>query len=172
MANNNSVMLIGRLTRDPELQYTSSNNPFVRFNLAVNRTYADQDGNKNADFIQCVAYGKRAENLARYQQKGSLVSVEGRIETSQSQDKTGKMNYYTNVIADDIGYLESRGQQQNNNDFNFNPNQNYNGNNNRRQNNNFNQQMQDNNRFQDFGQDFPSNFDDDFLNDVVNPFKK
>ena len=77
----NRVVLVGRLTKDPELRYTSSNIPVSKFTLAVNRTFAGPSGEREADFIQCVVWRKQAENLAKFVRKGSLIGVEGRIQT-------------------------------------------------------------------------------------------
>lgn len=179
----NNVVLVGRLTKDPELRYSSSNLPMVYFTIAVNRTFADQNGQRNADFISCVVFRKQAENMARFLAKGSLIGVTGRIQTRNYQGKDGNMVYTTEVVADNIQYLESRSNTNRNQDngfdamsFNNTPQQNNfsNFNNNNVQNNNnaaMHDFMNDNSSFSDFGEDFPSNLDDDFLADVVNPFK-
>ena len=108
----NKVCLIGRITRDPELRYTSSNIPSVRFTLAVNRTFQNQNGEREADFINIVAWRNQAENVKKYVSKGSLVAVEGRIQTG-SYEKDGQRIYTTDVIADNVQFLESKGQSQN-----------------------------------------------------------
>ena len=108
----NKVCLIGRITRDPELRYTSSNVPTVRFTLAVNRTFQNQNGEREADFINIVAWRNQAENVKKYVSKGSLVAVEGRIQTG-SYEKDGQRIYTTDVIADNVQFLESKGQSQN-----------------------------------------------------------
>ena len=77
----NKAVLVGRLTKDPELRYTSSNIAYTRFTVAVNRTYSEPNGERKADFISCVAWRNQAENTAKYVKKGSLVGIEGRIQT-------------------------------------------------------------------------------------------
>lgn len=104
----NKVVLIGRVTRDPELRYTSSNIPNTRFTLAVNRTFQNQNGENEADFIPIVVWRKQAENVKKYVSKGSLVAVEGRIQTG-SYEKDGQRVYTTDVVADNVQFLESKG---------------------------------------------------------------
>ena len=106
----NRVELVGRITKDPELRYTSSNIASVRFTLAVNRNFTNQNGEREADFISCVAWRNQAENIKKYVSKGSLVSVEGRIQTG-SYDKDGQRIYTTDVVADNVQFLESKGQR-------------------------------------------------------------
>ena len=107
----NRVELVGRITRDPELRYTSSNIASVRFTLAVNRNFTNQNGEREADFINCVAWRNQAENIKKYVSKGSLVSVEGRIQTG-SYEKDGQRIYTTDVVADSVQFLESKAQSQ------------------------------------------------------------
>ncbi|MFA7588781.1 MAG: single-stranded DNA-binding protein [Acholeplasmataceae bacterium] len=104
----NRTVLVGRITKDPELRTTQSNISVVRFTLAVNRQFTDQAGERQADFIQCTAWRKQAENLARYVKKGALLGVEGRIQTSQ-YEVDGNMRYVTEVICDTVQFLESKG---------------------------------------------------------------
>lgn len=104
----NRVVLVGRLTKDPELRYTPSGIATVRFTIAVNRTFTGQSGEKEADFINCVAWRKQAENLANYQRKGNLIGVEGRIQTGSYEGQDGKRVYTTDVVADSIQFLEPR----------------------------------------------------------------
>ena len=108
----NKVMLIGRITKDPELRYTSSNIPSVRFTLAVNRPFENQNGERETDFINIVVWRKQAENVKKYVSKGSLVAVEGRIQTG-SYEKDGQRVYTTDVVADNVQFLESKSQSQN-----------------------------------------------------------
>jgi len=111
----NKVCLIGRITRDPELRYTSSNIATVRFTLAVNRTFQNQNGERDADFINVVAWRNQAENIKKFVTKGSLLAVEGRIQTG-SYEKDGQRIYTTDVVADNVQFLESKGQSQNRED--------------------------------------------------------
>lgn len=107
----NRVCLIGRLTTKPELRTTSNNLANTRFTLAVNRNFSNAQGEREADFITIVAWRKQAENICQYLDKGSLVSVEGRIQTGSFDDKDGNKRYTTEVIADQVNFLESKNQR-------------------------------------------------------------
>lgn len=104
----NRVVLVGRLTKDPELRYTPNGIASCRFTVAINRTFANQNGERDADFINCQAWRKAAENLANYQRKGALIGLEGRIQTHSYEDQNGQRVYTTTVVADSIQFLESR----------------------------------------------------------------
>ncbi|HPG42322.1 MAG TPA: single-stranded DNA-binding protein [Acholeplasmataceae bacterium] len=104
----NRVILVGRITKDPEVKMTQSNIAVATFTLAVNRQFADQSGERQADFIQCVVWRKQAENLARFVKKGALLGVEGRIQTRQYEAENG-MRYVTEVVCDSVQFLESKG---------------------------------------------------------------
>ncbi|AIO18022.1 Single-stranded DNA-binding protein ssb [Candidatus Izimaplasma bacterium HR1] len=106
----NRTILVGRLTKDPEVRYTSSNIAYARFTLAVNRTFAGPSGEREADFIQCITWRKQAENLARFVRKGSLIGVEGRIQTGSYDDKDGNRKYTTDVVCDSVQFLEPKNQ--------------------------------------------------------------
>ncbi len=108
----NRVTLVGRLTNKPELKYTSSSLPFARFSLAVNRTYSNQQGQRETDFISIVVWRKQAENVCNFLDKGSLVSVDGRIQTGSYKDKDGNTKYTFEVLADTVQFLESKAQSQ------------------------------------------------------------
>lgn len=110
----NRVVLVGRITKDPELKVTSSNIPVVSFTIAVNRSFTDQSGERQADFINCVVWRKQAENLARYIKKGGLLGIEGRIQTRNYETEQG-MRYVTEVLCESIQFLESRNEQSNQN---------------------------------------------------------
>ncbi len=101
----NKTILIGRLTRDPELRYTQGGIAVTNFTLAVDRGFKGQDGEKQTDFIPIVVWRTQAENCAKYLGKGRLVAVSGRIETG-SYEKDGQKVYTTNVIADEVKFLE------------------------------------------------------------------
>ncbi len=116
----NKVVLIGRLTKDPELRYTSSNIPTASFTLAVNRPFQNQSGVREADFINIVIWRKQAETAKKYLAKGSLVAVEGRIQTRNYDGADGKKVYVTEVVADNFEFLESKGQRNSNSDIEFN----------------------------------------------------
>lgn len=107
----NRVILVGRITKDPEIKQTQSNIPVVSFTLAVNRQFTDAQGEKQADFINCVVWRKQAENLARFVKKGALLGVEGRIQTRQYEAETGT-RYVTEVLCDSIQFLESKGDRE------------------------------------------------------------
>ncbi|MFD1204275.1 MULTISPECIES: single-stranded DNA-binding protein [Sporosarcina] len=104
----NRVVLVGRLTKDPELKYTQSGIAVTRFTLAVNRTFSNQQGEREADFINCVTWRKQAENTANFLRKGSLAGIEGRIQTSSFDGQDGKRVFMTEVVADSVQFLEPR----------------------------------------------------------------
>lgn len=108
----NKVILIGRLTKDPELRKTSNGNSFVNFRLAVSRNYKNQQGNVETDFINCQVWGTQADNLARYMRKGSQIAVEGSIQIN-TVNVNGKTEYYTKVLVNLIEYL-SKAENNNN----------------------------------------------------------
>ena len=114
----NKVILIGRLTRDPELRYTGSNTPVATFSLAVNRSFTNQNGEREADFINCVVWRKLAETVKNYLSQGSQVAVEGRIQTRTYDDQNGQRRYITEVIADNVEFLGSRNSSNNSNNMN------------------------------------------------------
>ncbi|MDY5874373.1 MAG: single-stranded DNA-binding protein [Bacilli bacterium] len=104
----NKVILIGRLTKDPELRTIASGNATTSFTIAVNRNFTNQNGEREADFINCVAWRKQAENVAKYCTKGSQVAVEGRIQTRSYDAQDGTKRYVTEVVADNVTFLGSR----------------------------------------------------------------
>ncbi len=104
----NRVVLVGRLTKDPELRYTPSGVAVAHFTVAVNRTFSNQQGEKQADFINCVVWRKQAENTANFLRKGSLAGIEGRIQTGSYEGQDGKRVYTTEVVADSVQFLEPR----------------------------------------------------------------
>lgn len=109
----NRVCLVGRITAKPELRYTSGNVPVTRFSLAVNRTFANQQGQREADFINIVVWRKPAENVCNFLDKGSLVSIEGRIQTGSYDGQDGTKRYTFEVVADSVQFLETKSQSQN-----------------------------------------------------------
>ena len=173
----NNVVLVGRITRDVELSMSTAGTPYSSFTLAVNRAFKGKDGQDKADFISCKAFNKQAENLARYCGKGSLIAVVGSIQVSNFPGKDGNMVYKTEVLANNVQFLDTRnqGQQPTNNNFNsFNQgqpnamdviNQQH-----QQQGMNFNNTGIRNNNtvFDNFGNNFNPN---DFMQDVVNPFQ-
>ena len=111
----NRAVLTGRLTRDPELRTTQSGLSVVSFNLAVDRQYSNSKGERDTDFISCVIWRKSAENFCNFTSKGSLVGIDGRIQTRNYDDKDGKRVYVTEVVVDNFALLESKKDRQNNN---------------------------------------------------------
>ena len=104
----NNVVLVGRLTRDPELKYTASGNATATFSLAVNRNFTNAEGEREADFINCVIWRKPAETLANYAHKGTLLGVTGRIQTRNYENQQGQRVYVTEVVAENFQLLESK----------------------------------------------------------------
>ncbi|WP_409296359.1 single-stranded DNA-binding protein [Peribacillus sp. SCS-26] len=104
----NRVILVGRLTKDPELRYTPNGVPVATFTLAVNRAFTNQQGEREADFINCVVWRKPAENVANYLKKGSLAGVDGRVQTRNYEGQDGKRVYVTEILAESVQFLEPR----------------------------------------------------------------
>lgn len=107
----NTTNLVGRLTKDIELRYTSSNKAYTKFNIAVNRKFTNANGEREADFISCIAWDKQAENMGRYCYKGQLVSVQGRIQTGSYDDNDGKRVYTTDVVCESVQFLERKQEE-------------------------------------------------------------
>lgn len=115
----NKAILIGRLTRDPELRSTPAGRNVCQFSIAVNRTFTNANGDREADFINCVVWDKQAENLVKYQKKGNQIAVDGRIQTRNYEDKDGKRVYVTEILVNNISFLDSKGSSAgNSNSFN------------------------------------------------------
>ena len=109
----NNVSLVGRLTKDVDLRYTPSNVAVATFTLAVNRTFKNENGDREADFINCVMWRQQAENLANWAKKGALIGITGRIQTRSYDNQQGQRVYVTEVVAEQFQLLESKGQQGN-----------------------------------------------------------
>lgn len=114
----NKVVLIGRLTRDPELRYTGNNTAVATFSIAVNRTFQNQQGEREADFINIVVWRKQAENVKNFLTQGSQVAIDGRIQTRSYDDNNGQKRYVTEVVADNVEFLGSKGSSGNSNNMN------------------------------------------------------
>jgi len=114
----NKVVLIGRLTRDPELRYTGNNTPVATFSLAVNRNFSNQQGEREADFINIVVWRKQAENVKNYLTQGSQCAIEGRIQTRNYDDQNGQKRYITEIVADNVEFLGSKNSSNNSNNMN------------------------------------------------------
>lgn len=104
----NKIILTGRLTRDAELRYTTSNVAVSNFSLAVNRDFKNQDGEYEVDFINCVAYRKLAETIAEYTRKGDKLGVDGRLQVRTYDNNEGKKVYVTEVVVNGIEFLEAK----------------------------------------------------------------
>lgn len=108
----NRAVLVGRLTNDMELRYTQSGTAVGSFNLAVNRQFKNADGDREADFVSCVIWRKAAESLANFTHKGSLIGVDGRIQTRNYENKQGTRVYITEVIVENFSLLEPKSENQ------------------------------------------------------------
>lgn len=104
----NRVVLVGRLTKDPELRYTPAGVAVATFTLAVNRNFTNQAGEREADFINCVVWRKPAENVANFLKKGSLAGVDGKVQTRNYEGQDGKRVYVTEILAESVQFLEPR----------------------------------------------------------------
>lgn len=110
----NKAILVGRLTRDPELKSTTNGTNVCSFSVAVNRRYKNAEGNYDADFINCTAWRQTAEFISKYFTKGRMIGVVGSIQTRNYDDKDGKKVYVTEVAADEVYFVESKGDNNNN----------------------------------------------------------
>ncbi|HYM69249.1 MAG TPA: single-stranded DNA-binding protein [bacterium] len=102
----NRIILIGRLTRDPELRYVPSGAPVASFTLAVDRPFRDQQGNRETDFIDIVAWRKLAEQVSQYMTKGRMVAVEGRLQIRSYETQDGQKRKVAEVVADGVRFLD------------------------------------------------------------------
>lgn len=133
----NNVVLTGRLVRNLELKQSSNNNSMLNLTLAVNRTFKDQNGQQQTDFISCKAFGKRAETIAQYCQKGDLIGITGSIQTGSYKKQDGTTVYTTDVMVDGVTFFPKPQQDNQANQFNQHLN-NFNQQNNLGQNNAYN----------------------------------
>src|SRR5690625_2375679 len=159
----NRVVIVGRLTRDPDLRYTPNGVAVANFTVAANRPFTNQQGNREADFINCVVWRKPAENLANYMKKGNLIGVDGRLQSRSYEGQDGKTVYVTEVVADSVQFLEPKGSSQGGGQSpaESQSNQSYNQNQGQNQNQNQNQNQQQNNPFKNDGE--PIDISDDDL---------
>ena len=116
----NRVVLVGRLTKDPELRYTPNGVAVANFTLAVNRPFSNQQGDREADFINCVVWRKPAENVANFLNNGSLAGVDGRVQTRSYDNNEGRRVFVTEIVADSVQFLEPRNSQNNQSNSNSN----------------------------------------------------
>lgn len=118
----NKAILIGRLTKDPEVRYTSSNRAVCQFTIAIDRPFTNQaSGQREADFINVVAWDRTGENVGKFMTKGRLIAVEGRIQTRNYENNEGRRVYVTEVVASNVQFLESKNATTTNNSFNSMP---------------------------------------------------
>lgn len=108
----NNVVLVGRMTKDPELRRTQSAKAVTSFTLAVDKGFTQQDG-QSADFIYCVVWNKSAESVEKYTSKGSLVGIEGRLNTRSYENNQGNKVYVTEVICNNVTFLDSKKKEEN-----------------------------------------------------------
>ena len=108
----NTVVLCGRLTAKPELRYTNSDIAYARFSVAITRSYANAQGERETDFINVIVWGKQAENAANYLDKGSLVGIEGSIQTGTYTDDDGNKRTSFDVRANHVEFLNTKGKSQ------------------------------------------------------------
>ncbi|GEM02920.1 single-strand DNA-binding protein [Halolactibacillus halophilus] len=104
----NRVVLVGRLVKDPDLRYTQSGKAVANFTIAVNKPFTNQNGEREADFINCVIWNKPAENLANYMSKGQMIGVDGNLQTRSYDGQDGKRVFVTEVLAGSVQFLESK----------------------------------------------------------------
>lgn len=116
----NRVVLVGRLTRDSELRYTANGAAVASFTVAVNRQFTNSQGEREADFISCVIWRKAAENFTNFTNKGSLIGIDGRIQTSSYDNQQGQHVFRTDVIVDNFSLLESKAENERRNGNAFN----------------------------------------------------
>ena len=107
----NKVFLVGRLARDPDLRYSSNNTPVMRCAIAVNRSMPNQNGEREADFINILAFNNRAETMKKYLVKGSQIAVSGRIQTGSYDAQDGSKRYTTDVVVEEFQFLDSKGSR-------------------------------------------------------------
>ena len=119
----NKVQLVGRLTRDPEIRYSHGEKATAttRFSVAVNRRFKNSEGNYDADFINCVAFGKSAEFVEKYFKKGMAIGLTGRIQTGSYTNKDGQKVYTTDVVVEETEFVESKGASSADNSNNSRP---------------------------------------------------
>lgn len=108
----NRVVLVGRLTKEPEYRVTPSGVQVATFTLAINRTFTNQNGERQADFINCVVFRTPAENVNKYLNKGNLAAVEGRLQSRSYENNEGKRVYVTEVVCDSVQFLEPKSNNQ------------------------------------------------------------
>lgn len=162
----NNVSLTGRIANDLDMKHTQSGVAVLSFRIAVDRKYKNANGERETDFINCVAWRKTAETMSQYLGKGSLIGIEGNIQTRDYENNQGQRIYVTEVVVNDFAFLETKAQNQQNMNQNqsnqgYNSNANFNQNQNSNQSQNFNQGFNNDNPFEN--SDFVTDIDDDDL---------
>ena len=104
----NKVIILGRLTGKPELKSTTSNTAYTRFGVAVNKNYTNEDGKRDADFINVVAWRKQAETVCKYFDKGSQIAIEGRLQSGSYEDKDGNKRSTLDVVLENFEFVDSK----------------------------------------------------------------
>ncbi|WP_279525876.1 single-stranded DNA-binding protein [Staphylococcus gallinarum] len=117
----NRTILVGRLTKDPEHRVTPNGVSVTKFTLAVNRTFTNAQGEREADFINCVTFRKQADNVNNFLNKGFLAGVDGRIQTRNYENNEGNKVFVTEVVADNVQFIEPKKNNNNNSQNNSNP---------------------------------------------------
>lgn len=140
----NRVALIGRLTSKPELRYTQSNIATTRFTVAVNRNYTGNDGKREADFINVVAWKKQADTITKYFDKGSQIAIEGRLQVGSYTDKDGNKRSITDVVLENFEFIESKKQEKSNSEI-------------------IKDTMEGKDPFEEFGEQLEADLDNNFL---------
>ena len=108
----NKVVIIGRTTKDIEIKATSTGTSVVEFSVAVRRNFKNANGENESDFFNCVAYSKLAETIGRYVKKGDMIGLEGRLQTRNYTNREGKKVYVTEIIAENIEFLQTKKQEE------------------------------------------------------------
>ncbi len=114
----NNVVLVGRITKDPELKHSTSGSAICNFTLAINRNFKNQNGEYDADFINCVAFNQTATLMEQYVLKGQLLAVQGRLQSRSYDDNTGRKVYVTEVVVNNLSFLESKKSTSENTSYN------------------------------------------------------
>lgn len=112
----NNVTLVGNMTKDADLKFTSNGSAVASFTLAVSRAFKNANGEKETDFINCVVWRKQAEVLAEYTRKGSKIAIRGRMQTRNYDNKEGVKVYVTEVVVEEFTFLDSKKDSQSGND--------------------------------------------------------
>ena len=113
----NKAILVGRLTRDPELRTTPGGMAVTRFTIAISEPFTNRNGERETNFINCSAFGRQADNISKYCRKGSLVSAEGRIRTGSYDAQDGTKRYTTEVVCDRVNFLSTKSENSTGSDF-------------------------------------------------------